>query len=56
MPWKSDPIPAQFGITAQEYADALKDSMRTGGATKNEARRAAAKAHKAAVAGGAERK
>jgi hypothetical protein len=56
MPWKPNTTAAHFGISAKELAEATKDAMVTGGARQHVARHTAAKAHKAAVAGGAKRR
>jgi hypothetical protein len=44
------------GITAKEYADAVRDGAKTGGASDREASRAGSKAHRSAVKGGAQPK
>jgi hypothetical protein len=53
---KSNPAVAANGITAQEYADAVKDATKTGGGSDREATRAASKAHRSAVKGGAKKR
>jgi hypothetical protein len=56
MSWKPNTTAAQFAISAKDLAEATKDAMLTGGARQHVARHTAAKAHKAAVAGGAKRR
>jgi hypothetical protein len=56
MPWKTNHTAAASGISAKEYADAVKDSVRTGGGSQRQARDAAGKAHGSAVRGGASKK
>jgi hypothetical protein len=53
---KPNPNIAANGISAKEYADAVRDAVRTGGGSKKEANRAGGNAHKSATGGGAKKK
>jgi hypothetical protein len=48
MPWKKNPAVRASGISAKEYADAVKDGVRQGGGSKGQAQKAGAKAYKSA--------
>lgn len=53
---KANNAVAGNGITAKEYADAVRDGAKTGGASDREAREAGSKAYRSAVKGGARKK
>lgn len=56
MSHRSNPAVAANGVTAKDYANAVAEAMRTGGASNKEAEKGGSKAHRSAVAGGAKRK